>query len=98
MRLSDPCVRMGVYWFNSATLGAVTSARGLPTSSGCRKNWLDRSDMAAGVGSKRVRDLTPASAMFLARMQSATCYVSTADFQRTDFDTKTFQTNYENIR
>ena len=43
-----------MYAFNSATLGAVTSARGLPTSSGCRKNCEERSDVVAGTGSKRL--------------------------------------------
>jgi hypothetical protein len=71
VRLSDGRTDTGVYALSSATLGAVTAALGLPTSSGCRKNCEERSERTVGVGSNRVSDLTPAKAIFLAvRMSS----------------------------
>ena len=66
MRLSDGRTDTGVYELSSATLGAVTAALDLPTSSGCRKNCEDRSDRIVEAGSNRVSDLTPAKAIFLA--------------------------------
>lgn len=66
MRLPDGRTDTGVYALSSATLGAVTAALDLPTSSGCKKNCEERSDRTVEAGSNRVSDLTPAKAIFLA--------------------------------
>ena len=56
----------GVYWLSSASRGAVTSARGFPTSASVRKNCAERSESATGASSCSVTDLTPASTTFFA--------------------------------